>query len=299
MKNDDELVGFWKLELFDTGKGNRAGDCIWGFDGSTLREIGDDYISTYEYRADATCHPRTLDLQHLEYETNRRRAIYRLEAERLYVMCSDPSRDRPVSFEPPSRRSSYTSFVFVALPGSDPHSATDQWLRELYHREFGGSVTEHTFPNITLPPFMNFDREKEELVRTEVRRTSDKYNLRDAIDLRSHAVEESERIAVVLFAFVEDTANGGIEQYLANSSGCFAEETVGDLQSIGAVECARILEEALKMLPKGFSEMPQSRRRKILRELDRDSLGALDALTDRFNDRTEDIYALLVQEGMK
>ena len=43
--------------------------------------------------------------------------------------------------------------------------------------------------------------------------------------------------------------NGGFRQFFSNSSGEYAHETIGSLQSIGAIATAKLLQDAIRMFP--------------------------------------------------
>ncbi|MBW3600705.1 MAG: DMP19 family protein [Planctomycetes bacterium] len=87
-----------------------------------------------------------------------------------------------------------------------------------------------------------------------------------------------QRDAICVMNFQAELNNGGMDQYLLNSSGDFAQETPDVFRRIGAEEAARILEEANAFF--GLSGPPTDREARM---------AALLALPKNAEDR---IYAL-------
>jgi hypothetical protein len=61
-------------------------------------------------------------------------------------------------------------------------------------------------------------------------------------------LSEGERYVIHSWAFVAETNNGGIHQYLTNSSGDYAEETRAIMHKIGATLAAEALDSARQVL---------------------------------------------------
>jgi hypothetical protein len=64
----------------------------------------------------------------------------------------------------------------------------------------------------------------------------------------SQRLSEGERYVILAWCFVAETTNGGIHQYLTNSTGDLAEETRPVLREIGATLAAEALDAARKTL---------------------------------------------------
>jgi hypothetical protein len=108
------------------------------------------------------------------------------------------------------------------------------------------------------------------------------------------ALPEVDRQILDVYEIINEVENGGIDQFLANSTGDRAEETLHALKSIGATESAGIVTKAMALFPNG---KPSRAREERLHELEqiRDSHAEmLEELADHFCDRQEDLYALLL-----
>lgn len=68
--------------------------------------------------------------------------------------------------------------------------------------------------------------------------------------------------------FEDEINNGGISQFLSNSSGDMAEETISALEKIGEPEIAKLLREALKCLPNGTAPKDRDARNDLMDQFD-------------------------------
>ena len=68
--------------------------------------------------------------------------------------------------------------------------------------------------------------------------------------------------------FEGEVANGGISQFLFNSSGDMAEETVLALEKIGEPETATLLREVLQRFPNGVAPKDRDARNDFLEQFD-------------------------------
>ena len=66
-------------------------------------------------------------------------------------------------------------------------------------------------------------------------------------------MSEGERYVILVWGFVAETTNGGIHQFLTNSTGDYAEETREVLNRIGATQAAEALDAASEVL---FGDKP-------------------------------------------
>ncbi|MHB1038534.1 MAG: DMP19 family protein [Pirellulales bacterium] len=64
----------------------------------------------------------------------------------------------------------------------------------------------------------------------------------------SQRLSEGERFVILVDAFICEVTNGGLEQFLGNSSGDYAEETRHVMRAIGAVTAADALDEVCTVI---------------------------------------------------
>ena len=68
--------------------------------------------------------------------------------------------------------------------------------------------------------------------------------------------------------FEGEVANGGISQFLSNSSGDMAEETVLAIEKIGEPETATMLREVLQCFPNGVAPKDRDARNDLMEQFD-------------------------------
>jgi len=73
----------------------------------------------------------------------------------------------------------------------------------------------------------------------------------------------SKRITSGIFWLVGEVMNGGIEQFLWNSSGDLAKYAKASLEEIRAERTLALLEEAMALIPGGYCEDVEERRRRL------------------------------------
>lgn len=110
----------------------------------------------------------------------------------------------------------------------------------------------------------------------------------DAAGGEAIGLDALEYAAVCVMNFQVEVYNGGLHQYLSNSSGQYAADTPEVFIKIGAPRVAAILEEANRLLgddgpPKDFME-----RNARLDAMDEAAEDRLDALTDQFHEIEDD-----------
>jgi hypothetical protein len=93
-----------------------------------------------------------------------------------------------------------------------------------------------------------------------------------------------QRDALCVMNFQAELNNGGMHQYLLNSSGDFANETPDVFRRIGAAEAARILEEANAFFGPGGPPVERETRMAALLALPKDTEDRIYALSDEFYD---------------
>src|SRR5262245_52128884 len=84
-----------------------------------------------------------------------------------------------------------------------------------------------------------------------------------------------QRDALCVMNFQAELNNGGMHQYLLNSSGDFARETPEVFRRIGADKAARILEEANALFGSSGPSMDRAIRMAALLALPKDAPGAV------------------------
>lgn len=107
-----------------------------------------------------------------------------------------------------------------------------------------------------------------------------------------HGIEgllPEERDYILFWALDAEVSNGTLHQYLSNSSGDAASETVDALKRIGYVQIANTLEMAMEALPGGWCAERQIRNRRLSQIED-----------NRFETLTEDYHrAVEVMDGTR
>ena len=105
-----------------------------------------------------------------------------------------------------------------------------------------------------------------------------------------------EKNHVGVFWLVAEVMNGGIEQFLYNSSGDLANYTREGLKAIGAVTTLALFEEALAMIPCGYCEDGEERWRRLQQLTD----DAFRVVSDKLQNYPEEVerlsFDLLVRE---
>jgi hypothetical protein len=74
----------------------------------------------------------------------------------------------------------------------------------------------------------------------------------------SKRLSEGERAVILVYGFVAEVTNGGLEQFLSNSCGDYAEETRQVMRAIGAATAAEALDDVSAMVF-GHSPIPADR----------------------------------------
>ncbi len=93
-----------------------------------------------------------------------------------------------------------------------------------------------------------------------------------------------QRDALCVMNFQAELNNGGMHQYLLNSSGDFAKETPDVFRRIGAAEAASILEEANAFFGPEGPPVDRETRMTVLLALPKSVEGRIHALSDDFYD---------------
>ena len=93
-----------------------------------------------------------------------------------------------------------------------------------------------------------------------------------------------QRDALCVMSFQAELNNGGMHQYLLNSSGDFAKETPDVFRRIGAEEVARMLEEANAFFGPGGPPTDRATRMAALLALPKNSEDRIYALSKDFYD---------------
>jgi len=101
-----------------------------------------------------------------------------------------------------------------------------------------------------------------------------------------------EQAFIVLWWLRAEVENGGFHQYFFNSSGDVAPEALLALESLNAVESARLLRDAIGLLDLSAGYVKDNEaRRKHLRGLT-EAITRFDGVTDRFYELTEDFVEM-------
>ncbi len=81
---------------------------------------------------------------------------------------------------------------------------------------------------------------------------------------RFERVGSAARVVYLVRMFGGQVGNGGFHQFLANSSGDYAAETLEVLHQVGATVSSELLEQALSIFPGGRAPRDQSERLELL-----------------------------------
>src|SRR5262245_7573428 len=93
-----------------------------------------------------------------------------------------------------------------------------------------------------------------------------------------------QRDALCVMNFQAELNNGGMHQYLLNTSGDFAQETPDVFRRIGAAEAARILEDANAIFGVNGPPTDREARMAVLLALPKNSEDRINALSKEFYD---------------
>lgn len=95
---------------------------------------------------------------------------------------------------------------------------------------------------------------------------------------------------------VWDVENGGFDQYLSNSTGDYAQETIEYLQKIGAKNTCRLLKKIARIFPDGIIPKDEDERNELLSAWEKKHAKTANdffaKLNRAFYDRAEDLTAL-------
>lgn len=267
--NEGELLGVWKLTYEQAGGSQRRrGRELWVFRPGKLSVIGENHEFNYRTSIDATKNPKHIDTDNLF----RAQGIYELEGNDLRIIFGVRTVPRPTAFviEPGDMQS------LSVLQRLDVSSR--QSLRELRSR-----LAAEIPPLQQYPAPLDFDRQAADDVDALLHRLPE----------RSLEPADPNELPWRIFWLITEVDNGGMHQYLGNSSGEFAAETVEDLEKIGAPETAAMIKNACGLFsgrkpPSDFEE-----RRAQLEAFSLEQMDALHDLSQRFYSRREDLNVLL------
>ncbi|BBO27696.1 hypothetical protein AltI4_20840 [Alteromonas sp. I4] len=117
----------------------------------------------------------------------------------------------------------------------------------------------------------------------------------------SDSLSEVETTILSVWLLEADVNNGGFNQYFWNSSGDFANQVLGSLHKIGAVETAGIVKAALANFPNSTPPTNRKERQNTLEALEESGALKLDSLDSEFYkypcDLTELMYQYLLNQG--
>jgi hypothetical protein len=83
----------------------------------------------------------------------------------------------------------------------------------------------------------------------------------ESFESYSKRLSEGERIVILVYGFICEVTNGGLSQFLSNSTGDHAEETLQAMRTIGATAAADALED-VRTLVFGALPIPADRVRR-------------------------------------
>jgi hypothetical protein len=94
---------------------------------------------------------------------------------------------------------------------------------------------------------------------------------------------EGQRLLLALDWCQKEVRNGGLEQFLLNSTGMLSKEALFGFQAIGAIEYATLLEKALAVFPNNEAPVSKTKRTELLRSIPKKEREALfDPLETKF-----------------
>ena len=95
----------------------------------------------------------------------------------------------------------------------------------------------------------------------------DKYPPRDYTDVYFEDMTNVERLVFGVNWFTLEVENGGLSQYLFNSTGSIANDTCRQLRAANLTQLADLLAQALTVFPDGISPKDDEARQAIMRAL--------------------------------
>lgn len=109
-------------------------------------------------------------------------------------------------------------------------------------------------------------------------------------------LRHGERLVWQIYWLLCEVNNGGIDQYLTNSSGDDAQETIGFLKDIRATTTCRLLQSIAEIFPSGIIPKDREKRCELLSLWEQKSPTQAEVfftkVTDAFHDRNEDLTKL-------
>lgn len=108
-------------------------------------------------------------------------------------------------------------------------------------------------------------------------------------------LNEAEKTFLYVEILEAEINNGGFDQYLFNSSGDYANETLESLKKIGALKTAKLVEEAFSYFPENPIPKDNEKRHEILENIDAKTSEKWNELEDKFYLYEENIGGLVLE----
>ncbi|MBN1181927.1 MAG: DMP19 family protein [Bacteroidales bacterium] len=106
-------------------------------------------------------------------------------------------------------------------------------------------------------------------------------------------LNDVEKTFICIWSFQGEVDNGGFDQWLFNSSGDWALETITSLQRVGAAETLKMVKKVVSYFPGGTPPKDINKRRELIESMPQDISDAWSELDDQFYNCGEDLENLL------
>jgi hypothetical protein len=116
-----------------------------------------------------------------------------------------------------------------------------------------------------------------------------------AHDVTLSTFSPSQKVFFYAEEFESEMNNGGVEQYLSNSSGDHANPCVAALQKLGRGDVGQILSQALKVFPQGSVPTSRAKRVAAIQHLNEKSKSRWEQLDALYYNKAGDLMPALVK----
>jgi len=106
-------------------------------------------------------------------------------------------------------------------------------------------------------------------------------------------LNEIEKTFICVWSLQGEVDNGGFDQWLFNSSGNWALETILGLHRIGAEATAKMVEKVISLFPGGPPPKDIDKRREIMESIPEKTSAIWNEIDDQFYKNNDDIEGLL------
>jgi len=249
-----------------------------------------------DYSVSMDADPKRLDLLYRPDFKLKLKAIYRVDQTKL-LLCTtsllqsdDELLDYPTTFQP-ARHSYHNVTELERIPVS---------LADITEEGLSDLVAQYCGPN---PKTQQLDtiqkkrsKDAEEKIFQAAKLIGERsFKHEDYADSYHLEMSDIDRVPFAIFWLLDEVNNGGFHQYLYNGTGAIAENTLVQLEKIGAIKAAELLKEVLSFFPSSKPSSDVTIRRQQLEAFTDEQQERLSELDDLFFALEEDLNALAVK----